>query len=232
MTTRAPRSERLRLSPKDREQLASLAELDIEAAKPALDRLERILDDHRFMTGVFGHPKPNEVRDAIAPRKGAGLKRKAEALLEATRQMPWQLAAELNANGSDLGQLQRLLKGLIASCDAVLPLYEAETTARRPPQRVRDRHTIPAIADLFDRLCGREPDADRDWGHLDEKCAFVTRALEAAGIPCPGAGDTDRSEAGQGRLRRLLKAHEERKRRHHGSRPQRAATPASPVRTD
>jgi len=92
--------------------------------------------------------------------------------------------------------------------------YAGEQTPRRPPQRVRDNITIPGIADLFDRITGHAPDPDqKEWEHLDHKCEFVMAALESADIPCPKAGDTARGEEHQGRLRRILKAHDRRKQR-------------------
>lgn len=196
---------RVCLSPEDRRRLADLIGLDARAASSDLDRLEAILNDHRFITGVFDHPKPNEVRDLIAPRKSAGLKKKAEALAEALRTIPWQLSADFRAGGFDVQGFQDQLERFVPAADAVLALYDGETTARRPAQQVRDRHTIPEIAELFDRMCGRGVDAERDWEHLDNLCSFVTFALERAGIPCPDAGDTKLGEQNQGRLRRLLK---------------------------
>lgn len=198
----------IRLGPKDRQRLAALAGLDTETAKADLDRLERILDDHGFITDVFERPKPNAVRDLIAPRKGAGLKKKAKMLADALDDVPWQVSGEFKAHGVDLHAFRRELKRFIAASDDVLASYAGEKTPRRDRQHVRDRHIIPAIADLFDHMCGREADAERDWEHIDDQCTFVAYALECAGIPCPDAGDTRLGEERQGRLRRLLKKHD------------------------
>ena len=204
---------RIRLSSKDRQRLAKFSGLDAGTAKADLDRLETILNDHRFITGVFESPKPNEVQDLIAPGKGAGLRKKAQALAEALDAVPWQVSAEYTVSGFDLRAFQRQLQRFTAASDAVIAFHAGEKTPRRAPQRVRDRHTIPEIVDLFNRMCGHEDDGERDWDHIDHQCVFVTLALECAGIPCPDAGDTSPGEMRQGRLRRLLKAYAEKKRR-------------------
>jgi hypothetical protein len=228
-----PQSKHLRLSPEQRRQLAEVAGCDPGKANPDLDQLETILSDHQFTTGVFETPKPNEVRERIAPRKGAGLSKQARALAQALGDLPWQLAAEFRVQGFNVPDFREQAERFIAASEAVLASYAGETTVRRERQRMRDRHTIPTIADLFDRLCGRDDDLERDWEHTDRECAFVALALDYAGIPCPAAGDTRLGEVRQGRLRRLLKAHHQNKRRNRVPDPsQRAAGQASPALTD
>ena len=102
---------RIRLSSKDRQRLAEFAGLDAETAKADLDQIESILDDHRFIIGVFEHPKPNEVRELIAPGKSAGLRKKAQALAEALDAVPWQVSADYRRDAdvldpSALGEIQ------------------------------------------------------------------------------------------------------------------------------
>jgi hypothetical protein len=208
-----PRSNRVRLSPKQRERLAAVAGCDPAPAESDLDHLETVLNDHAFITGVFESPKPNEVRELITPRRGAGLRKKALVLEEAINQMPWQIAAEFKARKFDLRDFRKKIARFISLGDTVLASYAGEKTPRRERQQVRDPHTVPDIADVFDRLCGRAGDSRLDWDYLDRQCSFVTLALGFADIPCPKAGDTRLRESAQGKLRRLLKAHGERKRR-------------------
>lgn len=210
--TRSSRSAAVRIGPDDRRRLAELVGRDADSAKADLDRLEIVLNDSPFIVGIFEQPKPNEVRALIAPRRKAGLKKKALALREALHAVPWQVALDYKENGFDLEGFRKILNEFTRASDAVLSAYAGEKTARRAPQRVRDRHIIPEIADLFDRMCGRDKDLKRDWEHTDNQCAFVALALKCAGIPFPGAGDTNLGEQSQGRLRRLLKAHDDRKR--------------------
>ena len=228
----SPRPAPFLLSTEHRRRLAKLAGIDPGIAKDELDRLEIILNDHSFITGVFEHPKPNEVRGLLAPRKGAGLKNKAEALAEALEKVPWQVSADYEAAGFVLGAFQSELQRFVGVSDAVLASYAGKKTARRPPQNVRDRHTIPPIADLFDHMWRLGDDGERDLEYLDNLCAFVSLALECAGIPCPDPGDTRHGEENQGRLRRLLKAHLGKRRTSTPRQPQRTMNSAPPSRTD
>ena len=212
MEERLPQSGRIHLSPEQRQRLAEIAECDPATAGADLDRLEEILNDHQFKIDVFESPKPNEVREILRPRRGSGLREKADTLLEALKKVPWQLSPDFKARDLDLEAFRKQVKHFVAVSEEVLASYKGEKTPRRPRERVRDHHTIPEIADLCDRLCGREDDQGRDWDYTDRQCAFVALALECAGIPCPKAGNTRLGEARQGRLRRLLKAHREKRR--------------------
>lgn len=196
---------RIKLDPAVREKLAALAGLEVEAAMADLDHLQTILNDHAFITGVFDHPKPNAVRDLIAPKKGMGLQAQGEALAETLRKVTWQVSAEYKVHGFNLITFREELERFLSTSETVLSAYAGQTTPRRPPMGVRDRHTIPAIFDLFDRMSGHEAGGERDWEHMDDLCGFVALALESAGIPYPAAGDTRQGEEYQGRLRRLLK---------------------------
>jgi hypothetical protein len=212
-SAQSKRIKRIQLSSVQREQLAAIAGCDALAASSHLDHLEKVLNDHAFITGVFESPKPNEVRELFSPRRGAGLRKKALVLEEAIAQMPWQIAAEFKARKFDLPEFRKKIARFISLSDTVLASYAGEKTSRSERQQVRDRHTVPEIADVLDRLCGREGGKRRDWEYLDRQCSFVTLALVFAGIPCPNAGDTRLGESGQGKLRRLLKAHGDRNRR-------------------
>ena len=213
----------VRLSPEARQSLAELADLDAETAKPYLDSLEIILNDHAFITDWFESPKPNEVRDYIAPSKGAGLKKKAEALVKTLDRVPRGIPKEFSLSGFDLMAFQDHFERFRAATDAMLAFHADKTITRRPRQQVRDQHTIPDIADLFDRMCARKVNAESDWEHLDRKRVFVSLALECAGIPCSKRIDTRRGEVKQDRLRRQLKRHEQ-KRRDRARRKQHQAT--------
>lgn len=198
----------MHLTPEQRHKLAEIAECELEDANPAFDRLESVLSDYPLYQETFESPKPNEVRDLIAPKRGRGLQSKLRDLTESLGKVSWQVAAEFKAQGIDfdLTDFRARAEQLEQACDGVVAAWADRKIARRAPQRVRDVHTIPAIADLFDALYygedGRRP---RNWFYLDAQCEFVSLALKAAGIPSPDAGNTNLSEAGQGRLRRLLK---------------------------
>lgn len=213
MGIRVAKDSKVRLTRTQRESLARILARSADDAVSALDDVERALNDHWFAVRVFHFP-PSEVRRLISPRKGIGLRKRAQILEDALSRMPWQLSVDYKAFEFDLKKFRELIDGFISTSNSLLTYYADQQKPRRPPQSVRDNITIPEIADLFDRVTGHAPNPDqKDWEHLDRKCVFVIAALESADIPCPAAGDTSKGEEHQGRLRRILKAHDRRKQR-------------------
>ena len=207
------KDSKILLSPAQRERLARVLGRSVADSASALDDVERTLNDHWFAVGVFHFP-PSEVRLHISPRKGAGLRKKAQILADALKRVPWQLVADYKKFKFDLKEFQKRIDDFVSTSNNLVGHYADEQTPRRPPQRVRDNITIPGIANLFDRITGHAPDPDhKNWEHLDRKCEFVMAALKSADIPFPKAGDTARGEEHQGRLRRILKAHDRRNQR-------------------
>lgn len=177
-------------------------------------RIEQILADYQFQEFLLDEFKPSHARACLKPlianiRKAEGDPAQIEGVRRATKELDWNVAADLlNAGciltvvtGTDLPSLRKASEELLES-------YQGEASPRRPTVKAR-REAVRDLVRCFEIHSPLDPDRDDQeiipQEYLDEMCKFVEFALRSAGIAAPASGDAKSGEQYQGRLRWEIK---------------------------
>ena len=182
------------------ETVEKLAELDLVAAEPLLQRAEVALDEHDFAAYMFDGHKPVHTRHAVQP-----LTTDVDALLKSLSRVDWRSAEMLRDFGADVSKLRHELEALQRAAPAVLTNIEGMPSPRRETFTARNNVTIPELGKIFKRFAHCDSESETESEFLDRMENFVASALNAAEIPCPAVRDTSLGEHNQGRLRKMLK---------------------------
>jgi hypothetical protein len=233
--------EKIRLTSEQRADLAELLNISDQARIAQMgSAVEAALNDHWFIEWGEDSHKPVHARDALTPVVNAA--RKLRQALEdidvwTGSELDGELGKEplvdrpvhiMKGRGRIYGRgkvtltaslLRAALALLEKVCEELLTDYQREPSHRgTTPQTARNRHTIPALARIFDELWEARDVEDVDWSEdtdaerlklerherLDCKERFVAMSLEFAGIPGLATSDVWGGGPEQTRLGRLL----------------------------